>query len=274
MMDSPLNTRPEERDTAPALAYFSDPDRLRIYDRFQSIFLAPGRLAYMELALAKFDRPPASVLEIGCGRGDLLLLLADRFPDARLTGIDTSRDMTEAAADRLGGRAEILHTDVEGLGADIPEIDLVLGYSTFRFWRAPARELKRLETRLRPGGLGYLTDLRRDIDPDLLKQLTQKVSDTSFQALFLAQVRSAYSAAEARAIFADAGIGAGGVKLGGFGGAEVLSRASFDLIQRHEPLSKAVFALRNQGFGISKAMDTMMHIYLYGKPADGPRNSR
>jgi trans-aconitate 2-methyltransferase len=48
-------------------------------------------------------RRPARIADIGCGAGNVTVLLADRWPDAHITGLDTSQEMLEAAVAGYGG---------------------------------------------------------------------------------------------------------------------------------------------------------------------------
>ena len=45
---------------------------------------------------------PRGVVDLGCGPGELTLTLADRWPQARVTGIDSSPEMIENAVARRG----------------------------------------------------------------------------------------------------------------------------------------------------------------------------
>jgi len=47
---------------------------------------------------------PATVVDLGCGSGELTATLAARWPTARVIGIDSSPEMIERAADLLEGR--------------------------------------------------------------------------------------------------------------------------------------------------------------------------
>jgi trans-aconitate 2-methyltransferase len=59
--------------------------------------------------LARISQPPGGdsprVADIGCGPGNVTALLADRWPGARITGFDNSREMLRAAADHAGPTA-------------------------------------------------------------------------------------------------------------------------------------------------------------------------
>lgn len=65
-----------------------------IYDASRKFYLLGRDEALRRLRPA----PGASVLEIGCGTGRNLIQLAQAYPDARLFGLDISREMLATAA--------------------------------------------------------------------------------------------------------------------------------------------------------------------------------
>ena len=67
-----------------------DPDRYLTY--------ADERARPFVELLARIPTPaPATVVDLGCGPGNLTRLLADRWPDAAITGVDSSPAMIERA---------------------------------------------------------------------------------------------------------------------------------------------------------------------------------
>jgi trans-aconitate 2-methyltransferase len=56
---------------------------------------------------------PRLVVDLGCGPGNLTVGLAERWPAARVIGVDSSQEMVAAAAERLGRLGEGLEGAVE-----------------------------------------------------------------------------------------------------------------------------------------------------------------
>ena len=81
-----------------------------IYDATRKYYLF-GR----DRMIAGLDLPSGgSVLEIGCGTGRNLAMIARRWPDARLFGLDISMEMLKSASGKLGARAVLARGDATG----------------------------------------------------------------------------------------------------------------------------------------------------------------
>jgi tRNA1Val (adenine37-N6)-methyltransferase len=65
------------------------------------------------------------VVDIGTGSGVIALVLACRFPDARITGVEIQKELVDMArrsieVNRLAGRVEIREGDITKIRADFP----------------------------------------------------------------------------------------------------------------------------------------------------------
>jgi trans-aconitate 2-methyltransferase len=74
---------------------------------------------------------PAEVVDLGCGPGTLTVGLLDRWPKARIRGLDSSGEMIESARG-LGSPVEFAVTDVRDWHAD-PQVDVVLANAVFQW---------------------------------------------------------------------------------------------------------------------------------------------
>jgi len=93
---------------------------------------------------------PRTVVDIGCGPGNSTELLVQRWPEALVTGIDTSADMLRQARERLPAQtfieANVAHWVPPG------ETDVLFANAVFQWVPNHLRQLKRLIGSLSPGG--------------------------------------------------------------------------------------------------------------------------
>ena len=115
-------------------------------------------------------RPPATVIELGCGPGIALKELLAAYPAASVVGVDRSPVVLKSARRRnalaiAGGRLTLVTGDVEKAVGYIPA-DLVLACHVLYFWPDPVSQLRRINDILAPHGhvaLGY--QLRQHMPP-------------------------------------------------------------------------------------------------------------
>jgi len=129
----------------------------KVYDLgvFQAYY---GRVHDKILALA--PRDVASVLDVGCGTGELLVKLAQRWPDAQLVGLDLSEEMLAVAAVKpFAGDVELIAGSVYELPLPDRSFELVTNTLSSHFYRdlpAAVRELARVTA---PGGTLVMASL-------------------------------------------------------------------------------------------------------------------
>jgi ubiquinone/menaquinone biosynthesis C-methylase UbiE len=102
-------------------------------------------------------RPADRVLEVGCGHGVAAGFVCERLQDGRLTAVDRSPKMIEAARRRNAahveaGRAEFLVAALEDLGLGERRFDVVFAVRVGRFDREPERARALVAPWLAPEG--------------------------------------------------------------------------------------------------------------------------
>jgi SAM-dependent methyltransferase len=86
---------------------------------------------------------PESVLEFGCGSGEMLGMARASFPEARLYGIDLSETMVAMARARLGEATLVSGSDAE-LERWQPRVDLALAIDILEHLEDPVRVARAL----------------------------------------------------------------------------------------------------------------------------------
>jgi trans-aconitate 2-methyltransferase len=119
------------------------------YERFRDERKRP----FFEL-LARVDATaPSQVVDLGCGTGDLTLVLAERWPSARVTGVDSSEAMV-AEASRRGppDRVRFELADLAGWTPAAP-VDVLFSNAALHWLPDHPALLSRMVSLLAPSGV-------------------------------------------------------------------------------------------------------------------------
>ena len=153
----------------------------------------------MEWGLSHIDlRACDTVLDIGCGGGNMLARMAERVTEGHLTGIDYAATSVEAsrtfnAALVDAGRMEILHGSVDALPFVDAHFDAVVTVESFYFWPSPEKSLEEVARVVKKGGTFLLLaeiygrdDLPEDIRAKVVGYDLTNPTPEEFERLFRA----------------------------------------------------------------------------------------
>jgi trans-aconitate 2-methyltransferase len=117
------------------------------YLKFEDERTRPARdlLAQVPLASAR------TVYDLGCGPGNSTELLIARYPDAEVTGVDSSPDMLRQARERLP-QCRFIEADLT-LWSPPSDADILYSNATFQWVPDHLSVLKRLLAGLKPGAV-------------------------------------------------------------------------------------------------------------------------
>ncbi len=108
------------------------------------------------------------VADVGCGAGVALIALAERFPNARLHGLDISRHAI-ARAEQLVREAGVENVTLELAGAEglpsVPTYDLVLTFDCLHDMTHPSETVHAIRRAILPGGTWLVKDIRCASNP-------------------------------------------------------------------------------------------------------------
>ncbi|GAA1478146.1 methyltransferase domain-containing protein [Nocardioides aestuarii] len=106
---------------------------------------------FVDLLARVGAQSPADVVDLGCGPGNLTALLARRWPDARVRGLDSSGPMVDRArADVDGVAFEV--ADLRDWAAGDDRVDVLISNATLQWVPGHLELLPDLVRHVRPGG--------------------------------------------------------------------------------------------------------------------------
>ncbi|MGE3171517.1 MAG: class I SAM-dependent methyltransferase [Planctomycetota bacterium] len=155
------------------------------------------------------------IVDLGCGPGDIPLLLAERCPDATIVGVDAAATMLALArpkAERagLGGRVTFEQADVKALPFADGAFDGVFSNTILHHIPDPVEFLREAARVLAPGGVLLVRDLYRPAtlaEAEALVALHAAAAPPDQQQLLLQSLCAALTLDEARAAADRAGLG-------------------------------------------------------------------
>lgn len=138
----------------------------------------------------------AKILDIGCGPGLLVRGFAEHQKNWDIIGVDISPYALTLAKKNCFGlkNARFVKSNVYKLAFKDSRFDLVVCKDSFHHFDKPEVALKEMFRVLRPGGVLYLQDLRRDLPRYLLQRAIP--ADTPLKKLQFYSARAAYTKKE------------------------------------------------------------------------------
>jgi ubiquinone/menaquinone biosynthesis C-methylase UbiE len=108
---------------------------------------SPDAFSPLEAALATVEGPVEAALDVGTGTGAAAFAIAERFPEARVVGVDIAPTMVEQARRKARDRRYVSfeHGDASSLPYERASFDLVTAANMIPFFDELARVV-------RPGG--------------------------------------------------------------------------------------------------------------------------
>ena len=127
------------------------------YDQSTSMGISPELLSGILQKLTRFPQPQ-SILDVGCGTGELLTQITGRM-DASLAGLDLSPNMVAVARKKLGNSVDLQVGDSEALPWEAATFSVVLCTLSFHHYPHPNQALTEMRRVLKPGGMLILADM-------------------------------------------------------------------------------------------------------------------
>src|ERR1700683_1026334 len=119
------------------------------YLKFSDERTRPSRDLAAQIAIAE----PQRVIDLGCGPGNSTQVLADRWPEAEITGLDNSAEMVARARETQPERTWIVQGIEDWAATEGAAYDVVFSNAALQWVPDHAALLPKLLSRVRSGGV-------------------------------------------------------------------------------------------------------------------------
>lgn len=162
----------------------ADRRRSTLFDRWSGAYDNAGlqRSTYRPIHDAVISRlepiQPSSILDLGCGTGQLTARLCERFPNTSVVGVDYSPGMLKEAAIRLrSSMGRLLLADAQHLPFAETSFDIVTCTESFHWYPDQRKALADVARVLRPEGRLLIVSIATltGVGDDLLRRASALV---------------------------------------------------------------------------------------------------
>ena len=122
------------------------------YHKFGDHRLRPALELFERAMLALGSKAPANAYDLGCGAGEIARIMADRWLEAHVVGLDSSAEMLVKAEAAGESRVEWAEADVRTWTAS-PKADLLYSNAMFQWVDGHPTVFPRMVEQLAPGGV-------------------------------------------------------------------------------------------------------------------------
>jgi len=178
-------------------------------------FSAPHQ-RFIELFRERFPglEPQGTVLDLGCGPGDITRRFARAFPTCCMHGIDGAAAMLHLAEEMQSGsgleeRIRYIHGYLPGAVLPLPHYDVVISNSLLHHLAEPQVLWQSIQAHAKPAAAVFVMDLMRPHSRDAAAALVEQYAATEPEVLrhdFFHSLLAAYTPDEVAAQLAAAGL--------------------------------------------------------------------
>lgn len=117
---------------------------------------ARGQYKYVLNELQQLDFQ--KILDVGCGTGEILKSITERYSFAQLYGLDISEEMLKQANDKLKGTATLILGDAKNITLETNSFDLLLCTDSFHHYPNPQQAISEFYRVLKHGKFLLIAD--------------------------------------------------------------------------------------------------------------------
>ena len=148
---------------------------------YASADFAASNEMYVETVRTLIPASATTVLDLGCGHGDVTIRLARQCPSLKITGVDGSPAMVQLAAKAiddsgLSRTIEVLQGYVPGLPSATGHFDAILSKDFLHHLPDPMALWHEIRRLIKPGGYVCVMDLRRPESTAAARQIVKDVA--------------------------------------------------------------------------------------------------